>query len=136
MPYWYNRFSDFFCMLGIWVRIIMILSMFRWRGGYELWCGIWTLPLCPLWGFWLQILSQTVVLLTPQLAKVYFIKFKLFSSPKGWKVHQKNADIDTCITPCKLTKLWHMGFCVLEMLNPSFHNSAIINLLIHPMTCF
>ena len=61
--------------------------------------------------------------------KVYFIKFKLFSSPKGWKVHQKNADIDTCITPCKLTKLWHMGFCVLEMLNPSFHNSAIINII-------
>ena len=134
MPYRYNRFSDFFCMLGIWVRIIMILSMFRWRGGYELWCGIWTLPLCPLWGFWLQILSQTVVLITPQ--KYILSNLNYFPVPKAGKFTQKNADIDTCITPCKLTKLWHMGFCVLEMLNPSFHNSARINLLIHPMTCF
>ena len=101
-----------------------------------LWALVWHLntPFVPSLGILITNFAPNCGFDNP--TKVYFIKFKLFSSPKGWKVHQKNADIDTCITPCKLTKLWYMGFCVLKMLNPSFHNSARINLLIHPMTCF
>ena len=44
--------------------------------------GILITNFAPNWGF-------------GNSTKVYFIKFKLFSSPKGWKVHQKNTNIDT-----------------------------------------
>ena len=36
----------------------------RGRGGYGHRCDIWNLSLSPLWGFWLQILPQTAVLVS------------------------------------------------------------------------
>ena len=52
-------------------------------------CGIWTLPLSPLWRFWPQSFPPNCGFLIPR--KGYFIKLELFSSLKGQEFDQKIA---------------------------------------------
>ena len=83
-----------------------------------LWALVWHLntPFVPSLG--ILITNFALNCGFDNLTKMYFIKFTLFSSPKGWKVHQKNADIDTCITPCKLTNgTWDFVFwrCLIQL---------------------
>ena len=54
-----------------------------------LWALVWHLntPFVPSLGILITNFAPNCGFDNP--TKVYFIKFTLFSSPKGWKVHQK-----------------------------------------------